>query len=184
MYLCLKRQETGEQIVNSTKVVWTLAPELQAHPSACYPYDYYLSIYTHWAPLLTQPIAGYWLGHTIMEALQRELYYNTPPHTHTAMPVLCCMVLLLSWARVCTTPKTQERSVSKGRLCPWVQAPGPWAAMGTVCKQHGFYVKTPRLSLPNTQWDLYACRSQDSSITCKNKEKDRRKKKKNMKSRT
>lgn len=34
-----------------------------------------------------------------------------------------------------TTPKTPERSVSKGRLCFWVHAPGPWTAMGTVCKQ-------------------------------------------------
>lgn len=27
--------------------------------------------------------------------------------------------------------------MSKGRLCSWVQAPGPWPAMGTVCKQPG-----------------------------------------------
>lgn len=39
--------------------------------------------------------------------------------------------------RLRTTPKTPEQSVSKGRLCPWVQAPGPWPAMGTVCKQAG-----------------------------------------------
>ncbi|EGW11911.1 hypothetical protein I79_022171 [Cricetulus griseus] len=36
----------------------------------------------------------------------------------------------------CTTPKTPEQSVSKGRICPWVHTPGPWTAMGTVCEQH------------------------------------------------
>lgn len=35
----------------------------------------------------------------------------------------------------CTTPKTPQQSVSKGRICPWVHTPGPWTAMGTVCKQ-------------------------------------------------
>lgn len=26
--------------------------------------------------------------------------------------------------------------MSKGRPCPWVNTPRPWAALGTVCKQH------------------------------------------------
>lgn len=80
----------------------------------------------------------------------------TNPCALTARPVPCCTVLPpFPGPEFCTTPQTLERSVSKGRLCPWVHAPGPWPAMGTVCKQHGeftFYISWAMESQMEFNW--------------------------------
>lgn len=58
------------------------------------------------------------LGHTGTETLKRKLHHK-PLHSaaRSFFPFL--------GQSPCTTPKTLEWSVSKGRLCPWVHAPGP-----------------------------------------------------------
>lgn len=48
--------------------------------------------------------------------------------------------------------------MSKGRLCPWVHAPGPRPAMGTVWEQHReftFYVSGAMQSEMEFNWPFW-----------------------------
>lgn len=101
----------------------------QFHPKGCYCHGYCRHMPSTYCLLF----GGCSLGPTITEVLfQRELHYKAC----TAKLVSYCLALHpFPVPESLQTPKTPKQSVSKGRICPGVHTPGPWTAMGTVCKQ-------------------------------------------------